>query len=385
MYQSTVLVLMILNQFTELGQCKVEIPERNQKQYKSPRIVMLGAAGVGKSTLANALLGRNEDYGKDEGKSCFVVGNPDIGGMTKEACADQDHFLGDPSLPELTVIDTPGLGMLSKEEEKSIEEIVETLKEVKYVHTFALLIKQSENRQTRESMSVMKLYSQIFGSKFLKNVIVVATHWGYGEDAEIGRGETTEESWLAQQKRRYFQGMNYTDRLRAIYFTPQHKLSSKYKNDSLRELTKLFNMSRDNEPFHCQDIEVVLDDWNQAQKELEAWKEKAKEKDAKIAQLDECQKWEKDVNAVTGELNACRATKDGDVKASQMKSIGIGIGFAVLGIIVGAILYRYFNRTYSAKNYDNDSEEDLENMVVRNPKLIENNATETETVEEIES
>ena len=72
-------------------------------RFKSPRIVMLGAAGVGKSTLANALLGRHKDYGKDTGRSCFVVGNPDTGGMTTEACPDQDHFLGDPSLPEVRI------------------------------------------------------------------------------------------------------------------------------------------------------------------------------------------------------------------------------------------------------------------------------------------
>ena len=47
----------------------------NEDRYPSPRIVILGAMGVGKSSLANALVGRSETYdGGGFTDGCFKVG-----------------------------------------------------------------------------------------------------------------------------------------------------------------------------------------------------------------------------------------------------------------------------------------------------------------------
>ena len=64
-------------------------------RYKSPRIVMLGAAGTGKSTLANSLLGRDTKYKNDGNKKCFEAGKSASGGKTKDTCAHQGSFLDD--------------------------------------------------------------------------------------------------------------------------------------------------------------------------------------------------------------------------------------------------------------------------------------------------
>ena len=53
------------------------------------------------------------------------------------------------SRPIFTVIDTPGFGNNLVEEEKTIESLVDVLKdEIKYVHAFVIAFKQQDNRMT---------------------------------------------------------------------------------------------------------------------------------------------------------------------------------------------------------------------------------------------
>ena len=67
-------------------------------RYPSPRIVVLGTAGVGKSAFANALFNRTHDYKPPGGKKCFEAGMVkagEKGGLTREACIETGYFLGD--------------------------------------------------------------------------------------------------------------------------------------------------------------------------------------------------------------------------------------------------------------------------------------------------
>ena len=66
---------------------------QNETIYPSPRIVIIGGLGVGKSSLANVFLGRDRQYSNsDNGKKCFNVGSGDHA-MTKETCAEKGTFL----------------------------------------------------------------------------------------------------------------------------------------------------------------------------------------------------------------------------------------------------------------------------------------------------
>ena len=72
-----------------------------------------GATGVGKSSLANVLMGRDKNYdGKGFDGGCFKVYGLNHGetSVTKKTCQDQGHFLGNMSNPVFTIIDTPGFG-----------------------------------------------------------------------------------------------------------------------------------------------------------------------------------------------------------------------------------------------------------------------------------
>ena len=151
--------------------------------YPSPRIVILGATGVGKSSLANIFLGRDKNFnGTGFREGCFRVSPKFTTGVTKATCADSGHWMGDLNNPMVTIIDTPGFGSNLVQEQKTIESLVETLKnDIKFVHTFVIAFKQSDNRLTASLHSMISLFEKMFGTKFWQNTILEATHWHWDQ------------------------------------------------------------------------------------------------------------------------------------------------------------------------------------------------------------
>ena len=141
-----------LQRSREFQRKPVKIPKKNAERFASPRIVILGATGVGKSSLGNVLLGRDKNFnGAGFHHGCFKVYGlgHDQTSVTKKTCHDAGRFLGNMSQDIITVIDTPGFGNNLVEEEATINSLVNVLKdEIQYVHAFVICFKQSDNRMT---------------------------------------------------------------------------------------------------------------------------------------------------------------------------------------------------------------------------------------------
>ena len=154
----------------------------NENIYPSPRMVIIGATGVGKSSLANILMGRDSQYnGSRFDHGCFQAawGNGNV--VTTRTCSDTGHWLGNQNNKRVTIIDTPGFGDGLNEEEKTINGLVDVLKnEIKFIHVFVIVFNGDETpRLTRQLRTMLNLFAKMFGDNFWENAIMEFTRWDF--------------------------------------------------------------------------------------------------------------------------------------------------------------------------------------------------------------
>merc|ERR1711953_1124777 len=390
MYPPTLILFILFNVASS-----VKIPP-NAEKYVSPRIVVLGASGVGKSTFASALLNRSSLIESKLNTSCFKEGRNgrDDGGATTAACELQGHFLGDPGKGNITVVDTPGLGMRAGEDTSTGKKIVRKLRdEIKHVHAFVMLYKKSDNRISEERLAVLQFYIDIFGEDFLKNVIFVATWWDYEDDQS-----ETSLKWLEDQKTNskkkdglQLAKLKHTDEIKAFYFEPWRKLDDETSRQKyIGNITELYNLTLKLDPFECLTIndakprlQQAYDDLEKQRKALEEEKKRVEERDQQINRY-----WqiENQLNETLEKLTECHGENGDMLKKSNTEMIGIGLGCTVLGLILGFFAFRYYKLNTNNANYnddddtDDENEDDLERGERNNEtSLLENNQPETET------
>ena len=152
--------------------------------------------------------------------------------------------------------------METDEEFENTNNLVKFLREkMEYVHTFAILIKKSDLvRKTRDLVSIIKTFEQIFGPGFLKNVVLVVTFWDYDTDV-------SKEKLKSNMKSLFTSGTKDIDSIPAVYYGWSYNDEEKEQFEI--EMNNLLNYSNQNKPFHCANIEVVLNDYISLQQKLE--------------------------------------------------------------------------------------------------------------------
>ena len=185
------LLILTLMQITTILSTEVDLPK--------PRLVVIGATGVGKSTISNFLLGCTEDCLSEKFKTCYGGAS-----CTKEASYGIGMYSGWPSRlfffllkliiryfssgnwmgtgQNFTVVDTPGFGDSDGQEAELIDSMVKFLKnEVKETNIFLLLFNGANQRVHSGLHRTLRDLELMFGHKFWSHVMLGFTFWRFDQ------------------------------------------------------------------------------------------------------------------------------------------------------------------------------------------------------------
>ena len=148
--EALVLFLLCLGTFHQcLAQNITELPE--------PHLVILGATGVGKSSLSNVLLGQEPDC-----DNCTFAVCSGGDSCTKNTSYAVGNFVGSGDM--FTLVDTPGFGDSDNDDNELINEMIDALKNtIKTTNGFVLLFNGQNERFDTKAQQMIREMEALFG------------------------------------------------------------------------------------------------------------------------------------------------------------------------------------------------------------------------------
>jgi len=191
----TVVLFLLLSAFCTASSSTIQ--PSPAMALPDPRIVIVGSTGVGKSSLANALLGCDPT----SLVQCDFTVCDEYDSCTKSTSHAVGQWIGSGS--EFTVIDTPGFGDSDGNDEALLDDMMEKLAEIDYANTIVLLLDGSEKRFEQGLQYMLKRITIIFGKKWWDHVVIAVSFWGFDEASitkrNVNRRKPKDEAWFRGQ------------------------------------------------------------------------------------------------------------------------------------------------------------------------------------------
>ena len=337
----------------------------NEDIIPGKRMMILGETGVGKSSLANVLLGRPHQYnGTGHLNGCFKSGwggTNDGKGVTRATCYDSQHWLGNELNPKVTIIDTPGFGEDAENEKNTIDGIIYKAKtEIKFIHAFVLVIKRHETRFKKSMKDMLEIFEAMFGQDFWKHTILEFTWWSFNPDLHKKQLENMDEDeesiaafWNGKLKK-YF---HLESDLPAVFIDSIYNKSILAEAANFSKYTdELYRFAESQEAFECKDIKQAKIELHELQKKIKEEQEELKrnKQDLRVVKTANqvCSKKLDNLNKTCSGKNSEQSNQGSEKGYSTSEFIIFGLAMVCIGIGVGYLIKR------QSKNSDKDASED---------------------------
>lgn len=242
-----------------------------------PHMVIVGGTGVGKSSLAMALIGEDVMCKNCTFPICF-----DSDSCTKQTNYAVAPWLGNPDNQNFTIVDTPGFADSDGEMDELLEEMINILNdEVKSANAIILAMDSTEARFTQSVTKMLGELQALFGTKMWNNTIIEMTKYSYdAEDIEDREKECEkypdtchDENYWKKEMNRQLEEKFHIGMELPMVFIDSWSQKDKDEDDPIEEehfineTQKLWEFARSHNAFEFKSIDEVLDENEELRRE----------------------------------------------------------------------------------------------------------------------